>query len=228
MADVAIHVAFARGDLALDVELACPPGITCVMGPSGAGKTTLLHAIAGLVTPQHGRIALGDDVWLDTAARFTRPAHLRPIGYVFQRLALFPHLRVVDNVAYGMPRALAPAARAAKSHELLARLGVLHVAARWPRTLSGGEAQRVALARALARGPRLLLLDEPYSALDRERRAELVALERAAVRDLGIPAIHVTHAIAEARALADQVIVIEAGKVAARGPASVVLADLTD
>src|SRR5262249_29369324 len=133
----------------LDVDLAFPPGITCVVGRSGAGKSTLLGVIAGLVEPDAGRVALGDDVWFDAAARIARPVHLRRVAYVFQRLALFPHFDGIGNVAYGMARGLARAERRDQARALLERVGAAHLAGRRPGTYSGGEAQRVALARAL-------------------------------------------------------------------------------
>jgi molybdate transport system ATP-binding protein len=214
-----------RGEFALDVELDCPPGITCVMGPSGAGKSTILAALAGLAQPQTGRIALGDEVWLDRHRGIDVPVHARRLAYVFQSLALFPHMSAIGNVAYGM-RDVARGERPARAQALLDRVGVGHLARRRPRTYSGGEAQRVALARALARSPKLVLLDEPFSALDRGRRAELTALVRELVAELGVPLVHVTHSVAEARLLADQVVRIERGKIVDRGGAAEVLANI--
>jgi molybdate transport system ATP-binding protein len=207
-----------RGEFELDVELDCPPGVTCVMGPSGAGKSTILAALAGLAQPQTGRIALGDEVWLDRRRGIDVPVHARRLAYVFQSLALFPHMSAIGNVAYGM-HDVARRERPARAQALLDRVGVGHLARRRPRTYSGGEAQRVALARALARSPKLVLLDEPFSALDRGRRAELTALVRELVAELGVPLVHVTHSVAEARLLADQVVRIERGKVVDRGAA---------
>jgi molybdate transport system ATP-binding protein len=216
-----------RGELAIDVELACPPGITCVMGPSGAGKSTILAVLAGLIRPDAGRVALGDDVWLDRARGVEVAVHDRRLAYVFQGLALFPHLTALGNVAYGLADVAGPARRV-RARALLDRMGVGHLAGRRPRTFSGGEAQRVALARALARAPRLVLLDEPFSALDRELRAQLTALVRELVSELGVPLVHVTHSVAEARQLADQVVRIERGKIVARGTAAEVLTEITD
>lgn len=226
MTDLTASIHLRRGEFRLAVELACPPGITCVMGPSGSGKSTILAVLAGLALPDRGRIALGGEVWLDRAAGVDVPVHHRRLAYVFQNLALFPHLSALDNVEYGLHE-LPRAERAAKALALLERLGVAHLARRRPRTFSGGEAQRVALARALARSPRLILLDEPFSALDRELRAQLTTLVRELVAELGVPLVHVTHSIAEARLLADQVVRIERGAVVARGAASDVLANLT-
>lgn len=206
----------------LDVALEFPPGITCVMGASGSGKSTLLAVLAGLARPDAGTVALGDEVWLDRARGVEVPVHRRRVGYLFQGLALFPHLSALHNVTYGLA-SLPHAARRARGHELLRRLGVEHLAERRPRTFSGGEAQRVALARALAPSPRALLLDEPFSALDRGLRAQLAALVRALVRELDVPLVHVTHSVGEARLLADQVVRLERGQVVARGPAAAVL-----
>jgi molybdate transport system ATP-binding protein len=216
-----------RGDFALDVELDCPPGITCVMGPSGSGKSTLLAVLAGLALPDAGRIALGDEVWLDRARGIEVPVHARRLSYVFQGLALFPHMTALHNVAYGL-HDRQRRDRPSRAQALLDRVGVGHLARRRPRTFSGGEAQRVALARALARSPKLMLLDEPFSALDRDLRAQLTALVRELVAELAVPLVHVTHSVAEARLLADQVVRIERGKVVARGAAREVLASASD
>jgi molybdate transport system ATP-binding protein len=222
---LAAKIRLRRGEFALDVELDCPPGITCVMGPSGSGKSTILAALAGLALPDAGRIALGDEVWLDRARGIDVPVHERRLAYVFQGLALFPHMSALGNVAYGM-HDVARGDRLVKAQVLLDRVGVGYLARRRPRTFSGGEAQRVALARALARSPRLMLLDEPFSALDRELRAQLIALVRELVAELAVPLVHITHSIAEARLLADQVVRIERGKIVACGPAADVLANV--
>ncbi len=209
-----------RGGFALDVAFEAPPGITILFGPSGSGKSTILAAIAGLVRPASGRVALGDDVWLDTNAGIDRPIHRRKVAFVFQTLALFPHLSAVDNVTYGMDRSAKSGARRARAEELLARLRVGHLAARKPPTFSGGEAQRVALARAFAMDPRIVLFDEPFSAMDRELRRDLAVDLRAFVGELGVPMIHVTHHRSEARALGDRVILLQKGRVAAVGAVS--------
>jgi molybdate transport system ATP-binding protein len=224
-ADLAATIRIRRGEFALDVELECPPGITCLMGPSGSGKSTILAALAGLALPDAGRIALGDEVWLDRAGGIEVPVHARRLAYVFQGLALFPHMTALGNVVYGM-QDVARHQRLARAQALLHRVGVGHLARRRPRTYSGGEAQRVALARALARSPKLVLLDEPFSALDRVLRAQLTALVRELVVELAVPLVHVTHSVAEARLLADQVVRLERGKVVARGGAAEVLANV--
>ncbi len=213
---VDLHVERPDG-FTLDVAFEASPGITILFGPSGSGKSTVLAAIAGLLRPARGRVALGDDVWLDTAAGIDRPIHRRHVAFVFQTLALFPHLSAVDNVIYGMDRAATKAARRARASALLSRLRVGHLAARKPSTFSGGEAQRVALARAFAMDPRIVLFDEPFSAMDRELRRDLASDLRAFVDELGVPMIHVTHHRREARALGDRVILLQKGRVAAMG-----------
>jgi ABC-type sulfate/molybdate transport systems ATPase subunit len=159
----------------LDVDLELGAGITAVIGPSGAGKTTLLTTVAGLVTPDAGRIVLDGVALFDDARSVSVPAHRRRVALVFQSLALFPHLSAGENVAYGLP----PGPREARRERALRwleRAQVAHRVDRLPASLSGGEAQRVALARALASEPRALLLDEPFSALDDESRAATRAL----------------------------------------------------
>jgi molybdate transport system ATP-binding protein len=216
-----------RGELALDVTIECPPGITVIMGPSGSGKSTILSLLAGLALPRTGKVSVGDDVWLDITGKIDVPVHRRRLAYVFQNLALFPHMTAIHNVTYGMDRAIEREVRRSRAQTLLDKVGVGHLAKRRPRTFSGGEAQRVALARAIARAPRVVLLDEPFSALDRDLRAQLTSLVRELAGELRVPIIHVTHSVAEARLLADQVIRIEKGKVVKRGVANDVLEGLT-
>ncbi len=201
----------------LDVDFTAPPGVTVLFGPSGSGKSTTLATIAGLATPAAGRIALGDTAWFDASAGVDVAVHRRRVAYVFQSLALFPHLTAAQNVAYGMPRELDRAARHDKAVTLLDRLHVAHLAPRKPPTFSGGEAQRVALARALAIDPHVILLDEPFSALDRDLRIELIAELRDSLRGLGAPVLFVTHHRQEARALGERLVVLEAGRVVRTG-----------
>ncbi len=223
---LAASIAMRRGELQIEIDLACGPGITCVMGPSGSGKSTLLSVLAGLTLPDRGTVTLGGQTWLDRAKGIDVPVRDRRVSYMFQGLALFPHMTAQNNVEYGM-HDLERGARATRALQLLERLGVAHLANRRPRTFSGGEAQRVALARAIAPVPRLMLLDEPFSALDRQLRAQLIALVKELVIELAIPLVHVTHSVGEARLLADQVLRIEKGKIVDRGAASTVLADIT-
>jgi len=225
--DGALRVSVQKtlAEFALDVAFECPPGFTILFGPSGAGKSTTLAAIAGLVEPDAGRVALGADVWFDSAAGVDRPVHLRGVAFVFQTLALFPHLNAVGNVEYGIDRRVPRPERRKRAREMLERMKVGHLAQRRPPTFSGGEAQRVALARAFARSPALVLLDEPFSAMDRELARELCADAKRAVLDLGIPAILVTHHRNEARLLGDRVVVLEHGKVRAAGSVMTLLAE---
>jgi molybdate transport system ATP-binding protein len=227
VAELRAEIQLARGsEFALDVTLACPPGITCIMGPSGSGKSTILAVLAGLHLPDRGRVVMGDSVWLDRDKGIVVPIHERRLSYVFQGLALFPHMTAQHNVEYGL-HDLPKAERAMKARRLLERVAVGHLAHRKPRTFSGGEAQRVALARSLARSPELVLLDEPFSALDRDLRAQLTSLVRELVAELGVPMVHVTHSIAEARLLADQIVRLEKGKIVARGTPDEVLRGVT-
>jgi molybdate transport system ATP-binding protein len=205
------------GDFSLEVAFEAPPGITILFGPSGAGKSTTLLAVAGLISPAAGRITLGDEVWFDAEAGIDRPVHARGVAFVFQSLALFPHLTAAGNVEYGVDRALGRAERERRALEMLARMKVAHLAERRPPTFSGGEAQRVALARAFAMSPRIVLLDEPFSAMDRELRLSLATDVRAFADEAGIPILHVTHHRGEARALGDRVVLVERGRVRGRG-----------
>jgi len=185
-----------------DLELTLAVGGTvALVGPSGAGKSTVLRAIAGLVRPAAGRIALGDDVWFDDRT-WLRPEE-RPVGMTFQHYALFPHLTVRQNVMFGARDDVAP---------LLERFGLTRLAETRPGSLSGGEQQRVALARALARQPRLLLLDEPLAALDAHTRATVRGELREVLRTSGLPALLVTHDFEDAAALADLVGVVVDGR----------------
>jgi len=213
-----VRVERARGrDFTLVAQFEVPPGVTILYGPSGSGKSTTLGAIAGLVKPSRGRITLGKELWFDAAARVFRPVEQRGIAYVFQSLALFPHMSARANVEYGLPRAMPRPERRRRAEEMLARMRVSHLAERRPSTFSGGEGQRVALARAFAPAPRLILLDEPFSAMDRELRRDFVADVRAYVEEARIPLIHVTHHRNEARALGDRVILIEGGRIKSIG-----------
>jgi molybdate transport system ATP-binding protein len=192
--------------------------VTVLFGPSGAGKTTVLRALAGLDRPDAGRIAFGGETWLDTRAGVDVPPQRRRVGLLFQEHALFPHLRVLGNVAYGLSGLPRPA-REARVREVAALVGLgPELLARRPTALSGGQRQRVALARALAPSPRLLLLDEPLSALDAPSREELRGELRRAIRAAGVPAVVVTHDRVEALALGDRVAVMAGGEIRQLGP----------
>lgn len=197
-------------DVELTLDLQRSP-VTVLFGPSGAGKTTLLRVIAGLDRPEPGsRVALDEDVWCDERTRV--PTRGRRVGFLFQEHALFPHLSVAENVGYGL-RHTARADKQTRIRDALERAGAAHLLPARVADLSGGEKQRVALARALAPAPRLLLLDEPFSALDTPTRARLRRELRAVVRDSRTPAIVVTHDRTEALALADSVLVLLDGRV---------------
>jgi molybdate transport system ATP-binding protein len=212
---LSIAVRVENQGFSIDVAFDAPPGVTILFGPSGSGKSTTLAAIAGLQTPTAGRVALGADVWFDKAKRVDVPVEKRRVAYVFQSLALFPHMTATENVMYGMEGAAASDARRAIA--LLARFGVGHLAQRRPATFSGGEAQRVALARALGMSPRVVLMDEPFSALDQTLRVDLVRDVKNLVQELAVPMIFVTHHRGEARALGQHGVLIERGKIVRTG-----------
>lgn len=205
------------GDFHLDVALGAGPGVTVLFGPSGSGKSLTLRAVAGLLTPSEGRIAVDGRVVFDSARGLDLPAHARGIGYAGQRPALFPHLSVGGNVAFGI-RMGSRADRARTAAAWLARLELPGFEHRRPGSLSGGQAQRVALARALAPGHRVLLLDEPFSALDESLRQGLRQLLADLVRERELAIIFVTHDLREAHLLADRLVVIDRGRVLQAGP----------
>jgi len=213
------------GGFSVAVDFEAGPGITSLFGRSGAGKSTVLAAIAGLIRPDSGRIALGGETWFDSSTGFELPVHRRGAALVFQSLALFPHLTALDNVRYGISRSLPADERRGRALALLERMRVGHLAGRKPPSFSGGEGQRVALARAFAMEPRLVLLDEPFSALDRDLRLQLAADLCGYVEETGVPLIHVTHNRSEARAIAGRVILIDGGRVTAAGGTDDLLPD---
>jgi molybdate transport system ATP-binding protein len=200
----------------LDISLEIPPGITILFGPSGAGKSTLLDCLAGLVQPDSGRIAIGGDVLFDSSSRTNLQPQTRRIAYVFQSLALFPHMSVQDNVTYGLAH-LQQQERRARSLEVLAAFRVENLKSRKPGEISGGEKQRVALARSLVTLPRLLLLDEPLTGLDAELKAAIVDDLRAWNAAQRIPIIYVTHTRDEVDALGERVIAMDRGRVVSAG-----------
>jgi molybdate transport system ATP-binding protein len=191
--------------------------VTVLFGPSGSGKTTVLRCLAGLERPRSGFIRYGDATWFDAARGVCLPPQQRDIGYLFQEYALFPHLTVASNVAYGL-EGLPAAERRRKVRELLDLMGLAGLEERYPRQLSGGEQQRVALARAVARRPRLLLLDEPLSALDAPTREQLRRELRRWLTGLGVPTLLVTHDRVEALVLGDHVVVMDRGRCLQTGP----------
>lgn len=201
----------------LDVELHCQPGeLVALVGPSGSGKTTVLRAIAGLCRPAFGLVAVNGAVWQDSERGIHLPPQRRRVGMVFQDYALFPHLTVLENVALGIR--LPPRQARAKAREWLERVHLAGLEERMPMTLSGGQKQSVALARALVRDPTVLLLDEPFSAVDQVTRRRL-RLEMAELRHrLELPILLVTHDLEEAEMLADRMAVIHRGRILQQGP----------
>lgn len=223
MSEVLAELRLSYPGFDLDVSLRLPgQGVSVLLGPSGCGKTTILRALAGLERAQ-GRVVVQGQVWQD-AQRFV-PTHQRSIGYVFQEASLFPHLTVQGNLDYGRRRIPAAEQRVTLD-EAVALLGIGHLMERRPERLSGGERQRVAIARALLTSPRLLLMDEPLSALDAERKAEILPYLERLNAQAGVPMVYVTHALDEAARLADHLVLMEVGKVRASGPAADMLSRL--
>jgi molybdate transport system ATP-binding protein len=206
-----VAIAIERGATRIVTGFASTGRLTALFGPSGAGKTTTLDAVAGLLKPRRGRIAVAGEVLFDGERGIDLAPEARACGYVFQDGRLFPHRSVRDNLLFGWR--LCPAGRRWMAlDEALDFLGIGHLLARMPRTLSGGEAQRVAIGRALLSGPRFLLMDEPLSSLDEARREEIMTVIERIRDELALPILYVSHDRAEVDRLADQVIAI--------GPAS--------
>jgi molybdate transport system ATP-binding protein len=214
----------SRPGFSLDVKLRLPGrGVSVLLGPSGCGKTTVLRGMAGLSRAQ-GRVSLGDQVWQDDAQGSWLPVHRRPIGMVFQEASLFVHLDVRANLLYGFKRT-PPELRRVTLDDAVGLLGIGHLLQHKPDGLSGGERQRVAMARALLTSPRLLLMDEPLSALDAARKDEVLPYLEALSR-AGVPIVYVTHALDEAARLADHLVLMQQGRVNAEGPAHELLSRL--
>jgi molybdate transport system ATP-binding protein len=213
-----LHKSFpgAGRDFALDVQFTIAPGITILFGPSGAGKTTLLDCIAGLTNPDSGKIAIADQVLFDNAQATNIPPQHRKAGYVFQDLALFPHLSVEKNIEYGLA-AINKAARQKKTQSILESFRITHLRDRKPKEISGGERQRVALARSLVTDPCILLLDEPLAALDASTKSKIIEDLRAWNTAHNIPILYITHNREEVFALGDRVLVLENGRIIADG-----------
>lgn len=223
---IAVTLRHRFGDFALDADFTLAgSGVTALFGRSGAGKSTIANAVAGLFRPAQGRIAVDDRVLFDSREGVFVPPHLRRIGCVFQDARLFPHLSVEGNLRFGWRRA---AMRAGEDEfgRIVALLGLEQLLLRRPSRLSGGEKSRVALGRALLSAPTLLVLDEPLAALDEARKAEILPwLEK--LRDhAGVPMIYVTHALDEVTRLADAIVLLRGGRVAAQGAAFDLLPDL--
>jgi len=220
MSDWCARISGEAGTLVLDVDLSGGAEPLALIGPNGSGKTTLLRILAGAHGPVAGSIRIGDTVLLDSAAGVDLAAEERNVGYLPQGYGLFPHLSVVDNVAFGLStgsKKTSPDQRRAQALAALDELECIHLANRTPGRLSGGESQRVALARALVIEPRLLLLDEPVAALDATARRSVRAFLARRLRSLGRPSIVVTHNVRDVMALGADVCVLEAGRVTQRG-----------
>lgn len=209
------------GPIPLDVSFRVDPGeLLALVGPSGSGKTTLLRTIAGLWTPQQAHVSVGGQVWLDSRAGVNLPPHRRRAGIVVQTYALFPHMTATRNVMAAMDTP-----DRAEAERILGLVNLHDLGHRKPAQLSGGQQQRVALARALARRPRALLLDEPFSAVDRATRDRLYAEIIALRAHLAMPVVLVTHDMAEAQMLADRMVVIDTGQIVAQGRTATVMSD---
>ena len=205
------------GDFAVRAKFEAPDGVTALFGPSGSGKTSIVSMVAGLMTPDRGRIMCKETLLFDSAAGFSHPPHRRGIGYVFQDGRLFPHMTVARNIDYGRRMYRLP--HDAQEHaRIVALLDIARLLERRPGNLSGGERQRVAIGRALLMRPRLLLLDEPLASLDAARKREIFPyLLR--LRDEKVPMIYVSHQAGEVRRIATTIVRIDAGRVTGVGGA---------
>src|SRR6201987_1414872 len=206
----------------LDIHFRSGRGLTALFGRSGAGKTSVINAIAGLIRPERGRIVVDGSVLVDTEHGVRVPIHRRRVGYVFQEGRLFPHLTVRQNLLFGRwfrP----PQERKIELETVLDLLGIGHLLQRRPGALSGGEKQRVAIGRALLASPRLLLMDEPLAALDEERKAEILPFIERLRDEADVPIIYVSHSLAEVSRLANSIVVLRSGRVAAVGDPAEVL-----
>jgi molybdate transport system ATP-binding protein len=200
----------------LDVAFSAQPGVTILFGASGSGKSMTLKSIAGIIRPDEGLIKINDDTLFDSERAIDLKIRQRGVGYVFQNLALFPHLSARDNVEFGMtdqPKT----ERRKRAAAMMEALRIEHTASRKPRDISGGEAQRVALARALSCRPRILLLDEPLSAIDEATKRGIISDLKSINRELRLPIIYVTHSREEAITLGERVIVYERGRIVTEG-----------
>ncbi|MDH5327343.1 MAG: molybdenum ABC transporter ATP-binding protein [Gammaproteobacteria bacterium] len=204
--EIQIHLQLRRDHFRRDIDIQLPGnGISAVFGPSGCGKTTLLRAIAGL-DRHRGNLSVGGQVWQDDSTFL--PTHQRPLAYVFQEASLFQHLNVQQNLEYGLKR-IAPGQRKISLEQCITLLGIEPLRSRRPQQLSGGETQRVAIARALAVSPQLLLMDEPLTALDSQRKQEILPYIESLQQELDIPVIYVSHSADEVARLADTLVLLD-------------------
>lgn len=206
------------GSFSLDVAFEAPAGVTALFGKSGAGKTTVVNAVAGLLRPDFGYVAVDGEVLLDTEAGVFTAPHRRRLGYVFQDGRLFPHMSVRQNLVYG-------ARKTPDLEQIVDVLGLGALLDRRPDALSGGEKQRVAIGRALLADPRILLMDEPLAALDEPRKAEILPMIDRIARDSGRPVLYVSHAVSEVARLANTLVILADGKVTTSGPTADVMSD---
>jgi molybdate transport system ATP-binding protein len=222
---IEICVRKALRDFVLDVDIRVPEtGTLVLIGENGAGKSTVLNLVAGLMTPDSGHIRIAGETFIDTAMQQCIPVHLRGTGYVFQNYALFPHMTVYENIAYGLRMQDIPRyAIAARVRELAGPVGLLEVMYENVKCISGGQRQRVALLRALAVQPKILLLDEPFSALDVRTQGQMRQELKTILGSAKIPSILVTHDLRDAIALGDRICLMEKGKVVLCGDAETIL-----
>ena len=222
---ISFYFQLLRQGFSLDTCAEIPGrGVTALFGHSGSGKTTLLRALAGLEPGIKGRLSVGEEVWLDSENGVNHPTHQRAIGYVFQDTALFPHLRVDKNLTYGWSRTRQHE-RHQTPEQIIGTLGLELLLKRYPHQLSGGEKQRVAIGRALLNSPRLLLMDEPMAALDRQRKLEIMPYLERLHAEAEIPILYVTHDLEELVHIADHLLLIERGRITRSGPIETLLAD---
>jgi molybdate transport system ATP-binding protein len=222
MSTLSITTELSRENFALEVDESLPlEDITALFGASGAGKTTLLRVVAGLERSARGSVSFDGESWQDSAHKVFVPPHRRRIGFVFQDARLFPHLSVSGNLDFAARRASEGVGP--KLDDVVAKLALGELLARDPKSLSGGELQRVSIARALLRKPSLLLMDEPLSALDASRKAEILPYIEALPTSFGIPIVYVTHNVDEVARLASRIVVMSAGHIVATGDAAEVL-----
>lgn len=219
---LAIRHRFPASQFSLDVALNLSPGWTVIFGHSGAGKSTLLRCLAGLILPDSGSTTVNGISWLNTQGNIFVPPHLRNVGWLSQRPALFPHLTVGENVAFGLA-GLPAALRREQAEAAMERFHCQHLVSRRPSRLSGGELQRVALARTLVRNPALLLLDEPFGGFDLPLREAILDDLRLWQHRENVPVLLATHDVAEACRAASLVVRLDAGRVSAQGPPETVL-----
>ncbi len=213
-----------QGAFDVDVDIRTGSGVTALFGRSGAGKTSVVAMVAGLRHPDSGRIVAGGRVLYDSATRLDLPPERRRVGYVFQDSRLFPHLSVLGNLTYGQK--LVPAAeRYVDLEQVVDLLGIASLLDRRPASLSGGEKQRVAIGRALLTSPSLLLMDEPLASLDGARKAEVLPFIARLPRELSVPILYVSHSLDEVLKLADHLVLLDAGRVAASGSVEAVMSE---